>query len=578
MEKEERASKGLNTKITLEDVNRLIAQAEKGDEKAQDELMDLHSYHSYYSHIRSEINFLSWMHENSKKSFAARCYDDDRYAFFILKFFDDSDIKDHFPDLLASIRLRALKNIPAALFNLGVMYEDGKGGLYQDDKTAVHFYELASDQKYAPAQERLGEMYRFGKGGLPEDHKQAAHFYKLAANQGHAFAQMCLGTMYNLGEGGLPEEQTQFTYFYKLAVAQGEEYGQGFLGVMHFWGTGGLPENKKEGIRLVELSVSQGAHTSLHHLGPMYEELKDTSKAMNHYNKLLADCYLYEHHPNAHMRLGLMYENGEGIEKDALMAISHYGKALKSPISAEREEAKKLFSTYLVGVKDDKNECELSHEARAAVVNIEKLRARANTLQDGFSLVGNHWENLERTKELGELFLLYNELKITSSDIVTFIDELLEGKKAVGSFITCLQPTQKFLDEYRENSKDEKTGFCRVKVDNKEGESQYYYCTDENSARLGYKFKTLLSKKEKVYANLEKLTSILKNAEKDLEGQRQTSNMTNQKPDKVDEELRFASQIKEFIDLGYSTLIDIIEINVDSRNKDFMDANEELFK
>ena len=93
----------------------------------------------------------------------------------------------------------AKQGYATAQFNLGVMYEKGKG-VPQDYKTAVKWWKLAAEQGYASAQFNLGLMYDNGRG-VPQDYKTAGKWYKLAAEQGYAKAQGKLGVMYATGKG-----------------------------------------------------------------------------------------------------------------------------------------------------------------------------------------------------------------------------------------------------------------------------------------------------------------------------------------------------------------------------------------
>ena len=71
-----------------------------------------------------------------------------------------------------------------AQYNLGVMYENGRG-VPQDDKTAVKWYRLSAEQGDAGAQSNLGVMYGNGQG-VPQDDKTAVKWHRLAAEQGDA--------------------------------------------------------------------------------------------------------------------------------------------------------------------------------------------------------------------------------------------------------------------------------------------------------------------------------------------------------------------------------------------------------
>jgi TPR repeat protein len=73
------------------------------------------------------------------------------------------------------------------------------------DDEAARVYRLRADQGDAEALYNLGVFYEQGRGGLPKDEREAARRYKLAADQGHAKAQNKLGIFYAQGRGGLPK-------------------------------------------------------------------------------------------------------------------------------------------------------------------------------------------------------------------------------------------------------------------------------------------------------------------------------------------------------------------------------------
>jgi TPR repeat protein len=61
-----------------------------------------------------------------------------------------------------------------------------------DDREAARLYKLAADQGNAGGQANLGLLYEEGRGGLPENDREAARLFKLAADQGDARAQDAL--------------------------------------------------------------------------------------------------------------------------------------------------------------------------------------------------------------------------------------------------------------------------------------------------------------------------------------------------------------------------------------------------
>ena len=69
-----------------------------------------------------------------------------------------------------------------------------------DYEEALEIWRSLADQGNAKAQFNLGLMYDNGRG-VTQDDKEAVKWYKLAANQGNAKAQFNLGVMYDNGEG-----------------------------------------------------------------------------------------------------------------------------------------------------------------------------------------------------------------------------------------------------------------------------------------------------------------------------------------------------------------------------------------
>jgi TPR repeat protein len=99
--------------------------------------------------------------------------------------------------------LRVDPSVINAQFNLGLMYQKGRG-VQQDSKQAAAWYQKAAEQgstrASVQAQFNLGIMYQKGQG-VQQDFKQAAAWYRKAADQGIVQAQHNLGVMYAKGEG-----------------------------------------------------------------------------------------------------------------------------------------------------------------------------------------------------------------------------------------------------------------------------------------------------------------------------------------------------------------------------------------
>ena len=122
----------------------------------------------------------------------------------------------------------------SAQFNLGVMYDNGRGVL-KDDAEAVRWYRLAAEQGDADAQFNLGLMYDNGRGVLKEAEAVSCR------------AQSTLGLMYDNGRGVLKDEAEAVRWF-RLAAEQGDataQYSLGFMyaGLMYAAGEGVLKKD-----------------------------------------------------------------------------------------------------------------------------------------------------------------------------------------------------------------------------------------------------------------------------------------------------------------------------------------------
>ena len=124
---------------------------------------------------------------------------------------------------LKEFRPLAEKGYAKAQFNLGLMFEIGKGVL-QDDAEALKWYRKAAEQGYTMAQHGLGRMYFAGEGD-PQKYVEALKWYRKAAEQGYAKAQLSLGIIYYAGLG-VPQNYVQSHMWLNLAAAQGNKGAQ----------------------------------------------------------------------------------------------------------------------------------------------------------------------------------------------------------------------------------------------------------------------------------------------------------------------------------------------------------------
>ena len=113
----------------------------------------------------------------------------------------------------------------AAQYNLGVLYEKGRG-VPQDYTQARQWWEKAAVQGHAKAQFNLGVLYDSGQG-VSQDHAIARHWYEKAAAQRVAKAQFYLGLQSAYGRGVL-QDVVQAHMWYSLAAENGYEIATGY--------------------------------------------------------------------------------------------------------------------------------------------------------------------------------------------------------------------------------------------------------------------------------------------------------------------------------------------------------------
>lgn len=105
-----------------------------------------------------------------------------------------------------------------AAYNLGVIYETGRGGVPVDFSQAVRWYRISADAGYPPGQTNLGYLYETGEG-LPKDVNQAANWYRKAADEGYPIAEANLGFYYVNGTG-VARDPVEAYFWLRLSLQQ----------------------------------------------------------------------------------------------------------------------------------------------------------------------------------------------------------------------------------------------------------------------------------------------------------------------------------------------------------------------
>jgi len=115
-----------------------------------------------------------------------------------------------------ALRARAEQGDAEAQYNLGSMYDEGRG-VTQDRAEAARWWLLAAEQGHSNAAVAMGFSYVVGLG-VPMDRSEAVRFYRLGALDRHPGGMHMLGESYSTGSG-VPQDYVQAHMWFNLAAA-----------------------------------------------------------------------------------------------------------------------------------------------------------------------------------------------------------------------------------------------------------------------------------------------------------------------------------------------------------------------
>ena len=129
-------------------------------------------------------------------------------------------VQQNYEEAVKWFRLSAEQGNERGQFNLGFMYEKGKG-VAQNYEEAVKWYRLSAEQGYERGQCNLGEMYEYGKD-VAQNYEEALKWYKKAADQGNAWSQYKIGKFYYHGYG-VEKNCHEAEKWFQLAANKGNQ-------------------------------------------------------------------------------------------------------------------------------------------------------------------------------------------------------------------------------------------------------------------------------------------------------------------------------------------------------------------
>lgn len=123
---------------------------------------------------------------------------------------------------------KAQKGKADAQCELGDFYME-EGTEHLDYNEAERWYLLSADQGYFKAQFQLGQLYNKGKGSVRNPEQEALRYFMKLAEENYPTAQCVLGVKYQLGQG-VEQDLNKAVGYFKQAAAQGHVEAQRRLG------------------------------------------------------------------------------------------------------------------------------------------------------------------------------------------------------------------------------------------------------------------------------------------------------------------------------------------------------------
>ena len=257
--------------------------------------------------------------------------------------------KENFGEAIKWYRKAAEQGHVEAQFQLAWMYLHGEGVEKPDFKLVFFWYHKAAEQGYADAQYNLALMYVLGEGveqnlqeafsrykteqGIDLAQHLVFFWYHRAAEQGLVEAQYNLAGMYKNGQGVERNLQKAFDWYHKAAEQKhAKAQYQYNLALMYKNGEGVEP-NSEEALKWYRRAAEKGHAEAQFQLANMLTDMYKNREGGEQSLESLKEAREWYHkaaeqrHAEAQFRLALMYEKGQGGEKNLQKAFEWVQKA-----------------------------------------------------------------------------------------------------------------------------------------------------------------------------------------------------------------------------------------------------------
>ncbi len=216
---------------------------------------------------------------------------------------------------------------PEGMYNLGDIYEDGKGEVTKDEEEAIVWYRKAVEARHGKSAKALARIYK------DKDEAMTVEWYRKGIELGDSCCMYNLGRSYAYGEGGLTKDEAKAVEWYRRSAKVDTSCGCGMvaLGISYEEGKDGLSVDKKQAVKWYQKAAALGHPRGMLRLGLAYENAmggltKDEVKAVEWYRKAAEAG-----NARGMSFMGHAYEYGQlGLTKDETKAVEWYQKAAEA--------------------------------------------------------------------------------------------------------------------------------------------------------------------------------------------------------------------------------------------------------
>ena len=184
---------------------------------------------------------------------------------------------ERLPDAIGGpvLRVAALKGDPAAAYEIGLRFAEGRG-VPSNLEEAAKWYDRAARAGLVPAIFRIGTFYEKGMG-VKKDVDIARRYYAQAADRGSAKAMHNLAVL-DADGGGAAANYKSAAQWFRKAAERGVADSQFNLGILYARGIG-VEQNLAESFKWFSLAAAQGDADAAHKRDDVAKRLDPQSLA-----------------------------------------------------------------------------------------------------------------------------------------------------------------------------------------------------------------------------------------------------------------------------------------------------------